>query len=233
MEERREKKRGEGREEGKCAASAHTHTHTHTHTHRGACPNDYPDRVCRYNTSLEMHDPPLLFDLHTDPQELNQLDTDEYGEVVAIIDQVGGTKWFPWILKYFFPSIFSLPPFLSCSTFSSLPSSSFLTSSPSPSLPPSLPPHFIPLSLPPSLPPHFIALSLLPSLPPSSLHPPLPSSLPQLREEFLSELNWPTPQLLVGKDRTIQPCANSGCSPRPYCCRTSSQLSPDQSHAWL
>ena len=54
----------------------------------GACPGDYPDQVCRYNTSLEAHDPPLLYNLHTDPGELNELDSDEYADVLETIDQV-------------------------------------------------------------------------------------------------------------------------------------------------
>jgi len=54
----------------------------------GACPNDYPDRVCRSNTSLEAHDPPLLYNLHEDPGELNELDPDEYADVLEQIDEV-------------------------------------------------------------------------------------------------------------------------------------------------
>ncbi len=55
---------------------------------RGACPEDYPDVMCRENTSLARHDPPLLYDLFSDPGELNELDPDEYADVLAMIDTV-------------------------------------------------------------------------------------------------------------------------------------------------
>lgn len=54
----------------------------------GACPDDYPDSVCRSNTPLEAHDPPLLYNLHTDPGELYELDPDEYADVLGKIDRV-------------------------------------------------------------------------------------------------------------------------------------------------
>lgn len=54
----------------------------------GACPDDYPDSVCRSNTPLEAHDPPFLYNLHTDPGELYELDPDEYADVLSKIDRV-------------------------------------------------------------------------------------------------------------------------------------------------
>ena len=54
----------------------------------GACPGDYPDEVCRYNTSLKMHNPPILYNLHTDPGELYELDPYQYADVLEQINQV-------------------------------------------------------------------------------------------------------------------------------------------------
>ena len=44
--------------------------------------------MCRSNTPLEPHDPPLLYDLHKDPGELHELDPDEYADVLEKIDKV-------------------------------------------------------------------------------------------------------------------------------------------------
>lgn len=44
--------------------------------------------MCRSNTPLEAHDPPLLYNLHTDPGELYELDPDEYADVLGKIDRV-------------------------------------------------------------------------------------------------------------------------------------------------
>ena len=44
--------------------------------------------MCRSNTPLEAHDPPLLYDLHKDPGELHELDPDEYADVLEKIDKV-------------------------------------------------------------------------------------------------------------------------------------------------
>ena len=44
--------------------------------------------MCRSNTPLEAHDPPLLYDLHKDPGELYELDPDEYADVLEKIDKV-------------------------------------------------------------------------------------------------------------------------------------------------
>ena len=54
----------------------------------------------------------------------------------------------------------------------------------------------------------------------------------QVYKAFLEDLEWGTPQVLVGQDDEIQPCAVPGCEPFPYCCRTD-QLSQDQTLAWL
>lgn len=53
-----------------------------------SCSNDYPDVVCRENTSLVYHDPPLLFNLNSDPGELYPLDTTEYPRVLERIEMV-------------------------------------------------------------------------------------------------------------------------------------------------
>ena len=44
--------------------------------------------MCRSNTPLEAHDPPFLYNLHTDPGELYELDPDEYADVLSKIDRV-------------------------------------------------------------------------------------------------------------------------------------------------
>ena len=44
--------------------------------------------MCRSSTPLEAHDPPLLYNLHTDPGELYELDPDEYADVLDKIDRV-------------------------------------------------------------------------------------------------------------------------------------------------
>jgi arylsulfatase A-like enzyme len=111
----------------------------HYYTSGGDCPNTYPDVVCRSNATLSRHYPPLLFNLHMDPQELYPLDPTQYGDVIDTIDE--------------------------------------------------------------------------------------------LRYEFLSKMEWNEAQTLVGKDRSIQPCATPGCSPFPYCCRANI-LQPQQDRSF-
>lgn len=57
---------------------------------RGLCPSDYPDVVCRGNYSFHTYDPPLLYNLHTDPGELYALDSKstEYTDVMTEIQKV-------------------------------------------------------------------------------------------------------------------------------------------------
>ena len=52
------------------------------------CPTTYPDVVCRSNYSTHHYDPPLLYDLNSDPGELYNLDVDEYTGVLATIEKV-------------------------------------------------------------------------------------------------------------------------------------------------
>ena len=52
------------------------------------CPDDYPDSVCHCNTPLEAHDPPLRYNLHTNPGELYELNPDEYADFLGKIDRV-------------------------------------------------------------------------------------------------------------------------------------------------
>lgn len=59
-----------------------------TPTHSGLCSNDYYDEVCRQNTSLVYHDPPLLYNLHSDPGELYPLDSYTYRRVLESIEMV-------------------------------------------------------------------------------------------------------------------------------------------------
>ena len=44
--------------------------------------------VCRSNYSIHYYDPPLLYDLNSDPGELYNLDVDKYTEVLATIEKV-------------------------------------------------------------------------------------------------------------------------------------------------
>ena len=55
---------------------------------RGLCGETYPDEVCRKNYTLHKHDPPLLFDLHSDPSEQYPLDPTEYAQLLTMIDKV-------------------------------------------------------------------------------------------------------------------------------------------------
>ena len=55
---------------------------------RALCSNTYPDVVCRSNYSFTAYNPPLLYDLHTDPSEIYNLDTTEYADVLAEIAKV-------------------------------------------------------------------------------------------------------------------------------------------------
>lgn len=56
----------------------------------GLCPDDYPDTVCRGNYSFHEYNPPLLYNLHTDPGELYALDSNstEYNDVMSEIQKV-------------------------------------------------------------------------------------------------------------------------------------------------
>ena len=60
----------------------------YTHKTRALCQNTYPDPVCRDNYTLHQYDPPLLYDLHTDPSEIYNLDVTEYKEVMDKINEV-------------------------------------------------------------------------------------------------------------------------------------------------
>lgn len=55
---------------------------------RALCSNTYPDVVCRSNYSFTAYNPPLLYDLHTDPSEIYNLDTTEYADILAEIAKV-------------------------------------------------------------------------------------------------------------------------------------------------
>ena len=44
--------------------------------------------VCRWNYSLHKHDPPLLFDLHSDPSEQYPLSAKEYNQLLIQINAV-------------------------------------------------------------------------------------------------------------------------------------------------
>ena len=54
----------------------------------GLCPNFYPDEVCRGNYTLHSYDPPLLYNLHSDPGEIYTLDVKEYSDVMKQIEMV-------------------------------------------------------------------------------------------------------------------------------------------------
>jgi hypothetical protein len=53
----------------------------------GLCPDTYPDEVCRGNFSLHSYDPPLLYDVNSDPGEIYQLDPTLYASVLSQIDK--------------------------------------------------------------------------------------------------------------------------------------------------
>ncbi|CAI8023953.1 Arylsulfatase A, partial [Geodia barretti] len=117
----------------------------HYYTAGGSCSTSYHDEACRSNATVTKHFPPLLYNLHTDPQELYPLDPENYRDVIDTISD--------------------------------------------------------------------------------------------LKDAFLLDLDWSEFQLLMGKDRSIQPCGNQDCYPFPYCCRTN-LLSPRQqqyqsSFSWL
>lgn len=54
----------------------------------GLCPDFYPDAVCRSNFTLHSYDPPLLYDLHSDPGEIYPLDVKQYNDVMKQIEMV-------------------------------------------------------------------------------------------------------------------------------------------------
>ena len=55
---------------------------------RGLCSDSYPDEVCRANYSLHYYDPPLLYDLNSDPGEIYNLNVKEHVEVMTTIEKV-------------------------------------------------------------------------------------------------------------------------------------------------
>lgn len=57
--------------------------------YRGLCPNTFPDEVCHSDFPLHIYDPPLLYDLNSDPGEIYNLNINEYAEVMATIEKVG------------------------------------------------------------------------------------------------------------------------------------------------
>lgn len=59
---------------------------------RFLCSNTYPDVVCRSNYSFTAYNPPLLYDLHSDPSEIYDLDTTEYADIMAEIRKVQRLK---------------------------------------------------------------------------------------------------------------------------------------------
>ena len=56
-------------------------------TCRGLCNRTYPDVVCRNNYTLHSHNPPLLYDLATDPSEVYNLNPTEHKETLLQIEQ--------------------------------------------------------------------------------------------------------------------------------------------------
>ena len=65
---------------------------------RALCSNTYPDVVCRSNYSFTAYNPPLLYDLHTDPSEIYNLDTTEYADILAEIAKV--TLFLQWLIRF-------------------------------------------------------------------------------------------------------------------------------------
>ena len=43
--------------------------------------------------------------------------------------------------------------------------------------------------------------------------------VPQLREEFMNDMEWYPSFENDGRDNSVQPCAKPGCSPWPTCCQ--------------
>jgi len=58
-------------------------------------PLQYPDAACKVTAGTVEHDPPLLFNVNTDPGELNPLDTEEppYNEIVKTINKVNVNEY--------------------------------------------------------------------------------------------------------------------------------------------
>lgn len=56
--------------------------------YRGDSSDEYSDPVCRRNTSLTDHHPPLLFNINNDPQELNSLNPYDYSDILLKMQMV-------------------------------------------------------------------------------------------------------------------------------------------------
>lgn len=116
-------------------------------TCRGYCSEDYYDPVCRYNATVSYQNPPLLFNLHTDPGERIPLDANEYSLVIEKIGLVINSRntvaqiflWCALIGVFFSLGIAWLNEMFDTSSLTSFPrlSLSFPSYTPSPSLPPS------------------------------------------------------------------------------------------------
>lgn len=59
---------------------------------RSHCDNDYPDMVCRGNYTKRAVDPPLLYNLHSDPGEIYTLDTKD-PKYAQILKQITTVSW--------------------------------------------------------------------------------------------------------------------------------------------
>lgn len=55
--------------------------------HSGLCPDNYPDEVCRRNFTRHVYNP-LLYDLHSDPSEIYNLNLTVYSDVLEQINMV-------------------------------------------------------------------------------------------------------------------------------------------------